>query len=262
MIRRFNFTKRRRIERAQCSVSVIERSVGCSSVEIAPTAEMIGGFAESADLVVEAYLGPRVMRFDLGSLREGDFPLRRELALFRRGEVPLFRLKVIDGEDSYCRLLGWADRIRPVVVDESGDRRASILPVVPKDLGEEIWRLDFYEPLQPQLWVNSKVDEVRNITSIVSSDADFRCLVFPAILRSILQRLLLKDEDSVEISEDDNWIRFAQRFSNRIPSDIFGEEDNDTEGRERWIEDVVAGFSEHLSVLSSYRQFKGEESSS
>lgn len=256
MIRRFNYTGRRRIYHSDCKITVIERPKQSPYFNIDISNNVLTSVDPESEIIIESYLGPRVMRFFFGSAGRIQKPDNLQLSSFRKGEVPFFRLKIVEKQDTNRKLIAWADRIRPTVVDELGKPKRSILPVIPKDLGDEIWRLEFIDEINPQLLVNSSVSRIREVSSIVENDADFKCLSFPAILRSILSHLILDGETASSLNEDDDWIRFAKGIVGQMPSDIFNDEEEDFEARKEWIERVVAGFCGKLSVLDVYCEFK------
>lgn len=81
-----------------------------------------------------------------------------------------------------------------------------MLPVVPYDLGEQLWRVDF--EVEPSLLVNKAVGDWR----AVSLSPGFVALVYPAVLREVLTRTLLfeKHFDLDDPEEPlSRWLRFA-----------------------------------------------------
>ena len=247
MIRRFNYTKRRRIEREELTVKI--HLGGTPTLDFSISDRELSEYPAHARVYIEVYKGPKVERIEIGVA--GDRPLRlvaKPLTRFFRGEQPKLRVKVVDERKSMRPILGWADKVPPRVRGEDGILRQSILPVEPTDLGHEVWRLEFENDEDPVLLVNSRMLMQRDIVSIVQHDPEFSALVFPDCLRSILKKKFLHGES---IDEDDDWYKFAVSFDTSIDP-----ETDDEEKRVEWIEKVVSAFAEKSMVTQRYREYK------
>ena len=73
---------------------------------------------------------------------------------------------------------------------QSSLSRVPLLAVRAQDLGREVWRLDFAD--EPMLLVNPRVVAKKQLVQSV----EFQSLVLPEILRSILNRILLVEQDA------------------------------------------------------------------
>jgi hypothetical protein len=146
----------------------------------------------------------------------------------------LFRVKVTAASVRPGVLLGEADRLRPREPEQKPDRRMPLLPVVPDDLGDEIWRLEFDG--RTYLKVNKNLhDWKQTVASHV-----FRALVFPAAMRQILERVLLVErytETDDPQSWQSQWLRFAAEIPGAGALPAQGEDHNE------WIENAVAAFA-------------------
>ena len=192
MKRSFNFTGRKRLELSTFEFRLFEKDSGPSEFEF----HLFGDDYEIPDhavIWVEAYRGPRLMRFHLGTWSDRKNGEKFELSNFGTGEPVLFRLKIVDETGSEHPIRAWRDRIRPETVGSNGQKQKSILPVHPCDLGHIAWRIDWDDPTRPVLQVNSRLSEARDITSIVKNDPDFAILVFPEVIRQILTRLIVEE---------------------------------------------------------------------
>ena len=79
---------------------------------------------------------------------------------------------------------------------------------------------------------------------MVKRDGRFAGLVFPAVVRDILMRVLIHDEhDDIDDWADwrSQWLRFLMGFHPEDPA-----EDQSEDGRDAWIQDAVRAWSAHL----------------
>ena len=151
MIRRFNSTGRISIPSSRATVTL--RRLGENGQQ-APRIGATGGtqdakwcfdlkldlgrygFAANALLRVEAWRGNAFQRWDWGTVGAPAEPDESGRILKDVPETCQFKVSVISAGDS-GRLLGLADKLRPKLPVES------LLPLVPADLGSEVWRLDY-----------------------------------------------------------------------------------------------------------------------
>jgi hypothetical protein len=100
---------------------------------------------------VEAYRRTTWMRFPFGTVADiqAPPPERRRLSEFDSAEGIRFRVKVTQPRDEHI-LLAAADRIPLGKPEDEADKEA-LLPVVPVELGDEVWRVDLDdEPCSPR----------------------------------------------------------------------------------------------------------------
>ena len=241
-IRRLNYTKRRKVHRDDVDIVIQTTVQGRAAFEV--TLRLASyRFPENAVLSVEAYRRTRVMRFPLGTVSLPSSGVRYELSDFDSDEDVLFRVKVTDVADRPGVLLGHADKLRARRPDELPDKRIPLLPPIPSDLEEEVWRLEFDS--EPRLLINSRLP---NWKETVKSNS-FRALVYPTVVREILTRVLLIDkETSSEDSESwqSRWLRFAAS----IPG--VGDVPKSPEDHDDWIVDAASAFSRRFNMRSRY----------
>lgn len=247
MIRRLNYTGRRRIPRENIRIAIyrngdteeFDARVSCAGL----------GLPDSACLLVEAYHKSDWMRFDFGTVGQVVIPRDRRLTAFYRGARVLFRVKAVAADGESGKILAEADRIVPLSPDSDRDRDP-LLPVrVVDGLGSQIWRLTWESG--PVLELNRQEPEVKRL---LTSDPRFKWLILPQVLRSILIRVLAEemdeDEDAQGGGEGQRWLDFAHSLH---PVEPPKPADRDMELIENWVDDVVAAFCGRNNVMQNWR---------
>lgn len=249
MIRRFNFTGRRRIEQERVEFEVTEATDG-GPASFNATLDFAGmGLPADAPVTIEAYRRRMAMRFPWGAVGELTPPLDRRLVSVP--DNPSFRVKVAAADGSGL-LLAMANRIRP----RREERRGSLLWVKPSDaLGKEVWRLEFGDG-NPTLLINSNVS---GLDSAVRNDGAFQGLVLPEAMRAVLVRALIVDDADLEDDEGDwsEWLAFARSFHDEtLPSGEDG--GGDRAAKMTWIDAAVAAFTQkHFRASDIYESALG-----
>jgi hypothetical protein len=241
-VRRLNFTARQRI--AQSSVDILLRNASADDAQFDAAIDLgTYGFPADARVFVEAYRQTALMRFDFGTVSTPQVPADRRLADFTGSDEVMFRVKVTATSGRAGVLLGEADRIRPRNADDDPDRRLPLLPAMPDDLGEEVWRLDFEGGTT--LLVSRELPDWKQA---VKSPA-FRALVYPAAMRQILERILFT-EKHVSFEDLSDWRSRWLLFASRVP----GSRDvpKTRPEQEEWIENAVAAFARHFRLRTQY----------
>ena len=146
MIKRVNFTGRKKIAHSHLRIEVIDAPAAGEPRRFEAEVELASlGLMPTACVVVEALCAgdSNVLRFDFGTVAHVAPPADRVLAGLT-GEHVYFNLKVIDRSERVGRLVGLAEGVRP---ERGGAQtavgRQGLLPVERKDLGDELWRLDY-----------------------------------------------------------------------------------------------------------------------
>lgn len=235
MIRRFNFTERKRIDQERVEIEVTEGADG-GPASFNGALDFDGmELPADAPVTIEAYRGRMAMRFPWGAAGALTPPLDRRLVTIP--DNPSFRVKVVAPDGSGI-LLAMANRIRPRKEESHG----SLLWLKPSDaLGKEVWRLQFGEG-NPTLLINRSVPGIE--TAALNDDA-FHALVFPEVLRAVLVRALITDDADLDDEGGDwgGWLRFARSFHNEpLLSSEGGDDDRDA--RMTWIDAAVAAFTQ------------------
>ncbi len=249
MIRKFNYTGRERILREDVRILLKEEDgqrAFDASIDL-DGYELPGG----ALVDVEAYRSgsPTWMRFSFGTVAKVEAPGDLTLTEFDSFDGIKFRVRVTSVEEPAGLLLAEADRITLKKPDEEKENRVSLLPVVPDDLGEQLWRVDFEE--EPALLVNRAVGDWR----AVSLSPGFVALVYPAVLREVLTRTLLFEKHfDVDDPEDplSKWLRFALLLPGIADPPA---EDEGLEATRDWIERAVGAFARRCGILAKFATF-------
>lgn len=243
--RRINSTGRKRIPKERIKVSLTTTDPD-EPLRASVALDLAGlGFPLQATVVVDAYHRSTSMRFECGTV--GDLKIPSALTLSELGNDGgvLFRVKVIDKEALTGRLLGAAERIRADEANEVDGRR-SILPVIERNIGGEVWRLDIDEG-GPQLILNNRVP---GISTRLLSNPMARGLLLPAAFRLVLLRLIdeAMEDDPDETDWKVEWIRFTQSRLG-LPEDLASLPQDD-DGKAEWIDNAVSVFCEKLDFLT------------
>ncbi len=264
MIRKFNYTDRIKIRRADLRVSIVMDG-GVPYLEadfvVDPYRELI---APDAAVYIEAYHRTKFERFSYGTIGRLLPPEDRRLRAFASGdrEDIRFRVKVVDESASHGRILGLAEGISAVSEDERHANRLSLLGVDAVDLANRIWELDLEAPEIPWLKVNSKIADVQ---VLLRSNDMFLSSVYPEIVRQILVHVLIDCEEDYTDFEPDvddelpewqyRWLCFGkhlcgEKWPKRSEGDFGGKE---------WIELCVDHFCRNQRVLQKVSGILGVE---
>lgn len=234
MIRRYNYTGRKAINRSDTYVRIEEDPLRFQAGLALSGYDLPG----NAKVFVEAYRQTNWMRFDFGTVgamaEGGDLRLTE----FDTSEGILFRVRVTATADPEARLLAEADQISPVHSKETGEEaREPLLPIKPEDLGEEVFRVDFSD--RPILLINRQFGDWRAL----ARNPFFVCMALPQALREILTRIL-RVEQHFETEDPDDWRDRWLRFASALPGSSEppeGEEDKDR--FDDWVNESVAAFA-------------------
>jgi len=247
MIRKFNYTGRKKIKRSHVGIDILRDSDGQRFFNLRL---QLGDMAlpENARIYVEAYHRTAYQRFDCGTVGRRRLPTDRQLAAFSHQTVPLFRVKVVDRSGTHGKILASLDRIRPESVDALPAGGHSLLFVEYEDLGHAIWMLDL-DGSWPVLRLNRRAED---ISLVASSDNRFLALVYPEVLRRILTRVLIEDDHSDPDCDDDwpsLWLKLACTLPDMAPPPPIGRTDQET-----WIDQAVEAFSASHKLLDMFNQ--------
>jgi len=256
MIRKFNYTGRKKIERNDISIHLVKDTTPHPYFDLKITASS-EDFPDDAELFVEAYDRSSFMRFHCGTLKNPKFPEDRHLTEIHSTDAIHFRVKVVDPSTQHGKILAVADRLTSVGESLEDTKHRSLLPVTYADLGKEIWKLDFRD-IGPVLTVNNKIEDV-NVTEIVKSSDLFFSLVYPSVLREILVRILVIDE-TFEEDEPELWQNLWLTFVESLPevtkitdSREFINPDENQDFFLKWIEDeVIPAFCRKYQIREKF----------
>lgn len=254
MIRHFNSTGRRTIQRSHAVVVLRrvkptdppEESDYCFDLKL----DLSGyGFPSNARVRVEAWRGNASQRWEWGTVGQPVAPAEPDRVLRDVPDTCRFRVAVVKAGKSGL-LLGLADKLLPRRPVES------ILPLVLRDLGSQVWRLEFGEGDDiAELWINNRI---AGIGDVVRNDPVFRALVMPQVLRSVLERglLVLRERPDDAESPWRPWFDLAEDVLPGDPPPVLEHDAQDDQiaHADRWIDRVVAAFSEkRVKAAKLYR---------
>jgi len=252
MKRRFNYTGRKRITLDRTSITINRTDHTAGSFDASIKLDEMG-LPDHAKIYVEAYHHTDLARFPFGTVGNMIYPEDRTISHLAHYENLRFRVMVVDESNTRGLILALADRIRPTGIY----RKRSILPVDFRDLGRQVWKMD-YSGDEPVLMLNIKIPNIHNLAR---TDPRFRLYIYPAVLRDIFSHILFIDRlDDIENPAQDwhaTWLEFAKRFSkdDSLSQLNLGEEQFDPQDALNWIDKLVEQFcstqsKEWLKLLS------------
>lgn len=255
MKRTFNFTGRSRIARSDVDIRLSE-DTKAFTVELG---DVNSELPDGTLAVVEAYERTTYERHALGripdALKRGPFLLERV-----QGDAALFRVKFISENGALKgTLLAVADQISPTVKsgdgeDESDHKRVSLLHARPAQLDGTPWRVVLDSQRFPMLEYEERLAS-QGFAQFISSDAHFRSLMMPEVVRQVLTHVLLIDRPSE--FEDGTWqAEWTKLAASWVHAPAPGE-DEETEATQLWINDVVAAFSRQTKALEGVESVLG-----
>jgi hypothetical protein len=246
MIRKLNFTGRRKIRRSRVRVDIM-RDTGARryfNIQL----DLSGlDLAANARIYVEAYHRTGTMRFDFGTIASLHVPADRLLKGFSDACVPLFRVKAVDRTSEHGRILAAVDKIRPESIENEPAGSHALLHVEYDELGSRVWELDL-DGDWPVLKLNQRVDEAG---LVAATDQRFFALVYPEVFRQVLKRVVLEDEHT-DPDCDDDWPSLWLRLARTLPG--VGEPPFSRTRQAEWIAAAVEAFSTQFDVLSKFNQ--------
>jgi len=255
-IRRLNYTGRKRIRRQDVRITIRESDGGPARFDAALNLSPYR-LPKDAPVFIEAYRQTTWMRFRFGTV--GDIRPQDPLVLadFDTPEDVRFRVRVTSLKEPCGKLLAEANHIRPGEGDEEEQPRVPLLPVKPDpDLGDEVFRVDFSD--WPTLLVNSRLAD----STAVARSPVFASLVYPAVLREILARVLHREHPG-EVEAEGDWQCQWLRFATLLPgvSDEVPGPDADEDKKDDWIDETVAAFCRQHRLLERFGTYWTSEGS-
>lgn len=244
MIRRFNYTTRIKIFQKDVTITLFDKDGKLSfNADLANLSSY--DLPEGSSVFVEAYRQTEWKRFGFGKIGAIKASDDRDISFFGSRSGILFRVKVTD--ETTGKLIAEADRIPFIMPDQQENPRLPLLPVCPKNLGDQIYRID-YSGNQTILEINLDAISPHQI----AHDPGFIALAYPSIVREILTKILIIEEH-FDVSEEDSWMTNWLRFANSYPSvgEMPSEKDSHEECYE-WIESVVSAFCKQQHVRKNF----------
>ena len=245
MIRKFNYTGRKKIKRADVRIDLRrdedEKRFFNAMLQLGDMSLPPG-----AHVYLEAYHRSGYQRYDFGTVGDRRTPPDRKLSNFSESALPLFRVKVVDNSTTHGRILASVDKIRAESIEDTPADSQSLLFVEYDDLGSKIWQLDL-DGDWPLLKLNQRVDE---ISLVASSDNRFLSLVYPEVFRQILKRIVIEDEHT-DPDCDDDWPSLWLKLACSLPGISVPPQVSKPQ-QIVWIEQAVESFCSNFNMLEKF----------
>lgn len=245
MIRQFNYTNRKRIPKEK--VHVILKEQGQQRPSFDATVDLSDlKLPETARVYVEAYYRDSYMRFDFGTVAHIESQDDRTLSEIDNREAIYSRVKVVDPLGEHGKILADVDGIIPNSSDGHGARVAILEVKFEENLGSQAWSVELSDAATPVLIVNKRLGS----KEYVRSDDVFFSLVYPAVVREILIRIIVIDEYDYD-PEDDQWRQRWLYFVCGLP-EVGLPPSDDRDAKYDWIEGAVRAFCNAQPACSRF----------
>lgn len=202
-------------------------------------------------IYVEPYAKSSLMRFDFGTVSAVSSPDDTTLRDIDVGASVLFDVKIVDESDIVGRILASARHIRPIDSQAGEDNRRSLLPVVSRDLGELVWKLEIEPGARPQLILNSRIP---NCVVRLKTDPLLQGAILPNAIAQILDNVLNPVGDG---SDEMEWVSDWKIWF-RHSSGLEPEEEEDPERRRSMIDRACDSFARQQRFASRTDRLDGE----
>lgn len=248
MIRKFNYTGRRKLKRQRVDISVIDERPYKS---FTATLDLKGlSLSDDAKVYIEPYHKSSFMRFPFGTVAIPQTPESTILTDIPSTSIIRFRVKVVDETTKLGRIIRVADKIKPKNFEESGNR-VSILHIDwDKDLDQQIFRVTFPDNDYPRLEINKRIE---NAKELVKSDQVFRSLVFPVAIRTVAERIAMGGFDEEDDSWQSTWLKFIKGVLH-VNVEVEFDDDSNDEEINYWVEEIVSAFCRKNKFRTKFEQ--------
>ncbi len=252
MIRSINFTGRRRVPKDRASITL--RTLPSGHVAFDADLDLSGlDLPPDAAIFIEAAFKASFMRFAWGSVAAPTPAADRRLIKLAQPALAHFRVKIVaSARHGLGRLLAVGDHIAPEGIRSGLASRVPLFRVsYTAELVDEVWRLSFEDDEGPIL----ELQALAGIKDFVRQEA-FGALVFPQVLRLILQRIFdVERVDDVDFQPEAwpaRWLKFGAQLSGRAHPALNGDERQAE--HDRWIDAVVSGWSRRNKVIPNFKR--------
>lgn len=242
MYRRFNYTKRKEIQRRHCQINLHRvgdgRTCFIARLDLAEYE-----FDPTSNIRIDAWRSNAAQRWDFGTVGEITPPSQTDRILRDVPTTAQFKVSIVASDGSGL-LYGLSPALKPKREEEP---KESLLPIDPDDtLGSEVWRLDFGEGHETAvLKLNNKIE---GASEMVAGHQVFRPLVLPEVFRGVLNHALLIK--GIELDDDresawNDWIKLAMHHLEGEQPPYMGRNLDESEQASTagWIDQAVAAFA-------------------
>lgn len=256
MKRIFNYTGRKKIFRESALLFLTKSDSGSLSFNV--TLNLDGyKLPPTAEVYLEVYDRSQYQRYSIGLVEDSKNQKSGIIENTRSEDALRFRIKVVDETDTHGKILAVAENI----ITKEPLPPNSIMPVNFKDLGEKIWHIDYGESSLPILDINSKLNII-DFREIVRKDDIFKALVYPSVVKEILNKILFYYEiDDIEGDDWQNkWLFYlvtvcGSNMPPQIEIDTQTNKIDNIDELNEWVEDVaIPAFCKKFSILNSVEE--------
>lgn len=250
MIRRLNYTGRIKLQRNRIDVALLKDSEGPyfqASIDLKGLK-----LPPNAKVYVEPNFKGFYQRFSFGTVEQLSAPKDTRLNELPDSDIVYFDVSVVDEQYKTGLLLAKA---KGIVASTNGipNDRIPLLYVNPVDLKNQFWRLTFdsSDDGRPILEINKNIPD---IFEMARNDIKFISLVYPAVFRGVLIKLIEDgDFDFEEDSWMSQWVKFLKTVLGiKILPEIDGDSDTITSEQEAWVEECVNEYCKKLRLFEKF----------
>lgn len=251
--RRINSTGRQRITRDCVEIRLLEPMPGEPlKAKVSLNLDKLN-FPGNSQVALEAYHRSSGMRFDFGTIDALAIPPVLVLSEVDRGGSVLFRLKVIDNDNEPGKLLGSAERIQPKG-EEDQDGRRSIFPILFRDLGSDVWKVEVEYGDRPKLLINKRM---QGFDYKLQENPMLQGVILPAALRFLMAELVKNAETGDDDDEEESWKEDWLSYSRDELDMTEDPRELDEVKRMAWIDDAVQSFCKKCGFIKKIRSMSG-----
>lgn len=245
MIRKFNYTGRKKINKSNISIS-LSKNGRYKQFDIEIDLDYLN-LPGNASVYVEPYYHFSFMRFYFGTVENFAIPDETLIKEIPFSDIIYFRIKVVDENDNKGQLLAFADKITPILPEDGEVKQKSLLPVnfsVP--LKYQTHRIIFTDDT-PILEISKNIDNPKDILK----SKEFISLVFPSLVKEIATKLA--SEYFEYIDTDDHWTSdWYKYFTKVLKADQIPMDENNDEETIEWVNSIVDKFCQKNRIINLF----------
>jgi len=236
MLRRFNFTDRKTIQKSNVNISIIGDEDEIKSFQAIMDLSSVGVPGDGKVIVEAWYRMMQSQRYEYSTVEKITPPEDTSLGLLGLTENVRFRVIVIDERGKIIA----SSRAISIKREE---KRTSLLPVENNDLDSTLWKVSMEgDEGGPILELNNRIAAIK---TVAAQDPRFIHSVYPAVLRQILMKIAVIDNVDMQNPDFDwqsNWILFSERIHVPPPEGMYSDNKEDVLD---WIDGVIEAFSKY-----------------
>lgn len=234
MLRRLNYTGRKRIQKSSIKISIIGEEDEIKSFRASIDLNSLDLPGDARVFFEAWYRMMQSQRYAFGTISKISHPEDTSLGLLGLSSNLKFRVSVVDESG---KILALAERIDI----EREDKKTSLLPVDTIDLDNLLWNVSMEgDEGGPILELNQRIPAIK---TVAAHDPRFIHSVYPAVVREILMHMAVKnniDFQSPNFDWQNNWLRFSERIFTAPPEGRYSDAKDEIL---EWIDGVVQAFA-------------------